>query len=412
MNRLFHSVVLILMSSFAAVTLCATATLAQVSVADPAMQRASLPHTSYHPNYQTKYHTIAHEILDDEAAVAQVTPSMYTLIDNVIDESRAELPARSAAEYAALSHDDALAVLTTIDRVLYRHGFVYPAFDMGWVDLLSDGLTPRTFNLRERDAVKDFGPYNSRRRSAIDRIGTGPFYLVDCDTASFLYLAVADVLRIPVLMVNLPDHDFIQWDLGGGRHLNFETMYGEEQSDDDYSGHGQTVESVAAGLFMKPWTREQTLGYHAAIVASKWSGMSDYVRERDIGLYAIALYPTLPDGWNAIAWSALMSDDANLRKDPATLEAAKRAVLGFRYANNLDTLACAYAEASKWKLALSTEQEATHAFNSFPDATDFSKYLSDFTPPNQKTCYYARSRAVKSSNIKGPAVTIPSRVPQ
>lgn len=353
------------------------------------MQKASLPHTTYHPNYHTKYHTIAHEMLDDEFGLGIVTPDMYALLDNVVDWVKAALPARTATEYRALDEAGALSVLTTIDKVLYNHGFVYPAYPMGWVDLLSDGLTPRTFNADELKDIRDLTSENDRRTAAIDAIGSGPFYLVDCDIASFLYLAVADVLHMPIAMVDLPSHDFIRWDLGGGTYVNFETMYGSKSSDADFAGFGQTAASVKAGLFMTAWTSDETLGYHAQIIASKWSGMNDYVRERHLGQYAAALYPRFVNAWNEIAWADVMADDPKVRTNPLTLVEAQKAVAGFAYANNLDTLACAQAEAGQWTDAVKTETSAETAFNDFPDAENFSKYVPDFVA--HRTCFVARA---------------------
>jgi|SRR5580700_347704 hypothetical protein len=346
---------------------------------------ASLKHT-----YHAKYHTIAHEMLDNEAALGAVTQDMFNLLDDVIDWSKAALPERNPSQYANLTDADASAVLHTIDKVLYTHGFVYPGFEMGWVDLLSDGLTPRTLNATELQSVRQMAE-NNRRLPDIDRLAPGPFYLVDCDIASFLYLAVADQLGMPLSMVNLPDHDFVRWNLGSNKHLDFETMYGADEDDNHYHDHGQTPGSIEAGLFMSSWTRSETLGYHTAIVASKWADMNDFQRERDTGVYAVALYPAFPNAWNQIAWADVMSNNPAIRKAPSTLTEAQKSIVPFAYANNLDTLACAYAEGGRWDLARQTEIKATKAYNDFPDAVDFSKYLPDFTPPTNKTCYIARS---------------------
>ncbi len=379
-------------------TLALTTTVWAVGVPQPTetIRPASLSH-----KYHAKYHTIAHEILDDEVALGIVDKSMFDMLDNIVDWSIAAVPARTDSQYANLTHDQALAVLTAIDKVLYTHGFVYPGYTMGWVDLLSDGLTPRTLYAAEVTSIEDVG-YNDRRLPDIKRIAPGPFYLVDCDIASFPFLGVGDALKMPIAMVNLPDHDFIRWNLGNGHFLDFETMTGQEIAPGSYDHHGQTPESVKAGLFMSSWTREQTLGYHAALLAGKWSSINDYVRERDVGLYATALYPTLPDAWNAIAWAGVMSDNQAVRRSTATLVAAKKAVATFEFADNLDTLACAYAEMGDWVLALRTEQRAASAYNDFPNATDYSKYFSDFTPPHNRTCYVARSpKYVKAQLTKG-----------
>ena len=76
--------------------------------------------------------------------------------------------------------------------------------------------------------------HNIRRIKFIDADNSGPFYVVDCDIASFIYLAIAEVMKYPLHLVEIPRHDFVRWEIGPGSSVNFETMDGFETDDAYY----------------------------------------------------------------------------------------------------------------------------------------------------------------------------------
>ena len=112
------------------------------------------------------------------------------------------------------------------------HGFVYPG--TGLVQLLSDGLDPTMYS--DQASYQDLvsHPHNVGRTAFIEQRKPGPYYVVDCDIASFLYLAIADVMKYPLAMVQMPKHNFIRWLRPAGGYIDFETMDGKETADDSY----------------------------------------------------------------------------------------------------------------------------------------------------------------------------------
>jgi hypothetical protein len=146
------------------------------------------------PGYHRKYNTVAHQNLDDESEVRDVTPTMYAILDALIDEAVRSLrpyPVDLPPDKAAALAGDAL---NRIDCILLHHGFVYPGH--GEVLLLSDGLAPTMYHGRSLLELADES-HNIRRETFIKARGPGPFYVIDCDIASFIYLAIAEVMGYP-----------------------------------------------------------------------------------------------------------------------------------------------------------------------------------------------------------------------
>jgi hypothetical protein len=76
--------------------------------------------------------------------------------------------------------------------------------------------------------------HNAGRESFIAQRMPGPYYVVDCDIASYIYLAVSEVMKYSLSMVQMPLHEFIRWHRAKGGYIDFETMDGIETNDDDY----------------------------------------------------------------------------------------------------------------------------------------------------------------------------------
>jgi hypothetical protein len=94
--------------------------------------------------YQRKYNTIGHRLLDDEVGAGDVTPTMYSILDALIDEAVGSLPVYSNSLTAAQEAVFAKEVLNKTDCILLRHRFVYPGH--GLVQLLSDALGPTIYD--------------------------------------------------------------------------------------------------------------------------------------------------------------------------------------------------------------------------------------------------------------------------
>jgi hypothetical protein len=327
--------------------------------------------------YQRKYDTIAHRFLDNERDVGDVAPAMYAIVDALIDEAVATLkplPAEAPgdAEFAS-------AALRGIDCILLRHGFVYPG--RGLVQLLSDGLAPTMYDdAAELDKLRQ-EEHNRRRAAFIASRGQGPFYVVDCDTASFLYLAIAEIMHYPLRFVDIPTHNFVRWDIDQTSYIDFETMDGIVTDDAYYETNwGIPVSFVGRGGILQSMTAPSILSYHDCLVAIAWSWRSDYGRMVDLYQSAVARTPEAQFPLNNLAWYYAAVPQLDLRDGAKAVEYAERAAAIQADGDTLDTLACAYAQRhgpGDLDVAVRKEEEAA-AVGYAPFNSDFAAHTALF----------------------------------
>ena len=301
-------------------------------------------------SYKPKYDTIGHDILRGEAALGQVTDEMFRLLDKLIDEAKTAIPAPGSDQAAALDR------LKKIDDLLISHGFVYPP--VGLTQLLSDGMTPRTVEGPELQRILN-NPHNARRRAYIMAHAADPFYYVDCDTASFLYLAIADECHLPVYLVEVPTHNFVRWYVSAVDYVNWETMDGLTRTDEYYkAGYAIPEELVANGVFLSKMTKQDTLGYCHFCVGGTWEQKKQWKKAIDEYTHSTQQYGRTPGAWNNLGWVLVTARDAKIRDGRKAISFAQKAVSIWRSANSLDTLGCAYAEAGDFGKAVEIETEA------------------------------------------------------
>jgi tetratricopeptide (TPR) repeat protein len=150
------------------------------------------------PEIPSQYSTIAHEILQTESDVLGVTPH-YELLDILITQAVQQI-----APQTSYSQQDAASILRRIAEILQQHNI-----RVGDAMLLNE-----TCNLLQADTTGQIA--------------------ADCDTLSFLYLGIAEVLHLPLRLVSLPQHTFIRWHFPDNTYLNWETTANEVWTDADY----------------------------------------------------------------------------------------------------------------------------------------------------------------------------------
>jgi hypothetical protein len=179
---------------------------------------------------------IARRILKLDAQVKPVTAQMIQTLNEVMDDACAAIGKLHRKPDGQWDRRYAEAALKYIDAALIIHGFLYP--DVGGVDQLADALTPFQMSAARRHTF-EAQPHNRRRAAMIAQRFPGPFYALDCDTASFVYLGVADQLKLPLHLVAIPAHNrrsghaFVRW-REGSHFLDWETMDGLVTTDDFY----------------------------------------------------------------------------------------------------------------------------------------------------------------------------------
>jgi hypothetical protein len=352
--------------------------------------------------YLAKYNTIAHELLNNEAASSKVTQDMYDFIDSVVDEAQ-----RRIAKKANYSRDEAVGALRVIDEILIARNVVYPAdtAGMGLVAQFSDGLRGRTMNTAEIDALAAHR-HNKRRSTRIREHAAEPFYVNDCDTTSFLYLAIADVIQLPLYLVELPGHNFVRFD-DGAISFDWETMDAVVAPPDYYKTLWRIPQAlILERVYLATMNRADVLGYHFSITADIWAKKNADQRSFNDDAKAAALYPRGPRVWNQIAWHLVAAHDPNLRDGPIALENAKKAISISRTPNLLDTMACAYAQMKEFDLAVEVEKEGRDLYptGNYPaevEVPDFAEQLQLFA--QHKTCAEISPAALASMSKKGPA---------
>ena len=311
--------------------------------------------------YVARHHTIGHRILNLETPLGGVTGSMYELLDSLIDQASMVIKPKLPKEVEKVSKDQARAIFQDLDNLLVARNFAYPVAPLtpdGLTATLTDGLTPRLLKQTEVTLLAN-APHNERRKEHILKNADKPFYLVDCDIASYLYLSIADDLRLPMYMVEIPEHNFVRWYMHDESYFNWETMDGIEESDQFYISTRRIPQvAIDKGIFMSKMTREDVIGYEHFVVGIGFYNERNWAKAIEEYDQATRMYNRSPSAWNNLAWVLVTARDARLRDGKRAVRAAKAAVERFISDNNLDTLAWAYAEAGDFAKAIQTEQQA------------------------------------------------------
>jgi hypothetical protein len=334
--------------------------------------------------YKSKYHTVGHRFLDDETGAGDVTLVMYAILDALIDESVATLKPYPAGLPASQAKTFAVDALTAIDCILLRHGFVYPGH--GLVQLLSDGLGPTMY-----DDVNDLRElrnqsHNIRRIKFIDANNSGPFHVVDCDIASFIYLAIAEVMKYPLHLVEIPRHNFVRWEISPGSSVNFETMDGFETDDAYYkTDWGISDSFVGRGGILETMNDNQTIAYHDASVAVSWSWRGDIARMIDFYQRSVLTDSTHPFALNNLSWFYAAAPKIEWRDGAKAVQYGLRATAVLADGDGLDTLACAYAQNGDFARAIDTELVAIDVAYA-PFGSSISGDLGLFRASPPQTC--------------------------
>jgi tetratricopeptide (TPR) repeat protein len=253
------------------------------------------------------------------------------------------------------------AVLRCIDTSLIDHGFVYP--DVGGVDQLADSLRPFQMS-RARRPFFELQPPNRRRESIIAERFPGPFYAVDCDTASFIYLEVADRLNLPLHMVLIPAHDqkpghaFIRW-REGSQYLDWETMNGEVTTDADYVKQwGIRSPEIKAGCALADLSADEVMGCEHYLLAVQYERLGEIETALRELSRARELAPRNLDVRRQFAWEAATVGQPGSPRSAEAIDSAMFVLSMVDDPDARDTLAAAYASAGNFDLAIKQERMA------------------------------------------------------
>lgn len=294
--------------------------------------------------------TIAHEFLALEGNVLPVSRSMYAFLDKLIQECATKVTARNAFSSEA-SEDDC----KIIDAVLTEHNFVYPG--KGLVQNFSDALTGSKLTSEELESILA-NPHNMRRKAHIKSHSTEDFHISDCDTTSFIYLAVFETLSKDASLIEVPEHNFVRI-YANNKYINWETMDGCAMEDEHYVAEYKIPkDSIENGAYLARMSNENVLGYGHFLIGQIWEKRKNYRNALKEYSKAIELYEKSAAAHNNAAWALVTAPEKQLRNGNKAVALALKAVDLSRLTNFLDTLGCAYAENHQFDKAIEIEQEA------------------------------------------------------
>ena len=216
----------------------------------------------------SRYDTIGHQILDLEAELGVSTEPHKETLDMLIKEARTAIQVKDT-----YTREDAVGILGTINSMLQNNGF------------------------EQRDREKHIdGLYLFYEGLSSKRI--------DCDNTSFIYLSIADALRLPLAAVNAPQHLFVRFILNG-EGINWETTSARERGNNYYkSWLNISDKAISKGVYLRNLTRQETMAFVYNNRGVAWANKGNL--DNAIADYneAIRLDPNNADAYynRGIAW--------------------------------------------------------------------------------------------------------------
>lgn len=199
--------------------------------------------------------TIAHDLLEMEkefGAGAEEKAAVEGLINKAIPR---------IAVRKSYSTEEAVDVLSGIGALLREEGFVFRNNF-----LLGEGLKKKR---------------------------------IDCDNYCALYIAVAEVLRLPIIPVYAPNHSFLRFCFDDGSYINWETTQGRVQTDSYYIKELRIPEaSIRAGVYMKELTRREFHGVGFNNIGSHLMSARRFGEAVPYFSAAIASYPRFSSAYH------------------------------------------------------------------------------------------------------------------
>ena len=210
-----------------------------------------------------RLYTIGHQILDLEAGLGVSTEPHKETLDTLIEEAR-----RAIQVKGAYTREDAVGILRTIDSILQNSGFERRDTN-GVIDgyhLFHEGLGSKK---------------------------------IDCDNRSFIYLSIAEALRLPLAAVHAPEHLFLRFMLDDGSCINWETTSAAVRSDGYYKSWLNIADAaIENGVFLKNLTRDGVIASAYNDRGNAWADKGNVDKGIADFNEAIRLYPNYAAAYN------------------------------------------------------------------------------------------------------------------
>lgn len=247
-------------------------------------------------DYEPKYWTSAHKIMEIESEVDGVTAN-YQLLDSIIDDVKEKTKIETY-----YSKKQAKEVLKTIDKVLIERNFIYKHSD-----LLCNALGPQKLDRKILDSLnKEFKRYSPEAfKRALSHLGEN-YYFSNCATTSFIYIGIGNALGFPLRAVLVPEHVFVRWHFPDGSYLNWDTSSKTAGTDEWYKNYYNLSNVlIDNGVYLRSLREKEVFGIafsHSGIVWLKKGGLNKAIDNYN---KAIELNPKLPTAYTGRgkAWS-------------------------------------------------------------------------------------------------------------
>ena len=289
-----------------------------------------------------------------------VTSDSYTARFEFIDRLIADTRQRFIDEGIDLAKarrdkSEALLALGLIEEELASHRLRLHIL----TETLTAGLTPRPAGSQWQ--------YSRTRDQFFAANPDGDYYHFDCDIGSYLILAIAETLSLPVHLVEVPKHYFVRWRLTNGDFINWDTNSAREYTDDQFRKGDSPTAGTSFGAaeesalhYLTDLPESEIIGYHLALIAIDL-GKAGHIEAAERYYFdSIQKRPYGALARNNLSWLYLthekFADAAHARRAlELSLEVDRTDpnVIKFR-----DTLACAYAATGDFAQALVMEHRA------------------------------------------------------
>jgi hypothetical protein len=326
----------------------------ETKTSEPQLAGAAIPPAA------RKYDTFAHWVLDLESQATPVSHAKYAVLDSIIDAVKQGIDYDPSITDPAAERRQAVRILREIDRALIEHNVVYPPGEYDTTELRL-GLSPQTF---DRDTIRQLQRthLNARRFKNTRPDPARPFYVLDCDTCSFVYIGIADACGFGdrLHLVDLPDHMFVRWEFSDGSHLNWDTNDASVVEDKEYAKDYDLTKRLRRGrVYLASMTRQEAKGHVYYLRAGTYENRGDIANSIADMEKVVELIPQSTQAKSDLAWLYATAEGVSPEKRQQALKLAQAALdLEPRCGDFWDTLAVAHAANGDFKKALSASDKA------------------------------------------------------
>ena len=309
--------------------------------------------------------TSAYKLLKLEGSVRQIPPDAMALLRGVLDDAtNAAIQKYRHPQTPA----EAIAALEAIQLALVKHNFIQPPEEKDWPNTIGIAFEPLQLSAAELDALLAFSD-NVVREPYVDR--AKPFYFVDCDMGSQLFMAVGERLGWDIRLVELPQHNFVRWHLTGNIKINWDWTHGQSIADSDYPSKYDDVRLQQ--VYLRSLAQAESWAYYVGLIASEATKPADAER---LFLEAVTVIPHHPLTLNNFAWLYATNPEFKSKSGVAVAYALAAWSMRPAHGNFADTTACSLSVNGQKALAIAVEEFAIAHPNDAYQSEGFRKNLA------------------------------------